>query len=328
MTVEHAATLTTWKRRTPGWMVIARKEFTDHILSVRFVALLILLGLVAVASVYAAAGALRDAAPDRSGAPGMFLMLFTVQGDPVPFSFLTFLGFLAPILGIAFGFDAVNGERSEGTLPRLVSQPIYRDDVINGKFVAGIEIVGLILLIVTMVVAGLGIVLLGIVPTAAEVARLGVWLLVVVFFVGVWLAFATLCSVWLRRASTAALVAIGLWLVVTLFGAFLAQVAADVISPVDPGVPLSQLDNAQTELTLSRLSPVVLYEEASTALLTPQVRSVGLVTIGQLDRAIVSDLTVTQSILLVWPQIVGLIAAMVVIFAVAYIAFMRQEVRA
>ena len=39
---------------------------------------------------------------------------------------------------IAFGFDDISGERSEGTLPRLVSQPIYRDDVINGKFAAGL----------------------------------------------------------------------------------------------------------------------------------------------------------------------------------------------
>ncbi|PWG73798.1 ABC transporter permease, partial [Enterococcus hirae] len=82
-------------------------------------------------------------------------------GDPVPFSFLTFLGFLAPILGIAYGFDAVNGERAQGTLPRLVSQPIHRDDVINGKFVAGLSVVGLTMVVVTVIVAGLGIVLLG-----------------------------------------------------------------------------------------------------------------------------------------------------------------------
>ena len=54
----------------------------------------------------------------------------------------------------------------------------------------------------------------------------------------------------------------------------------------------------------------------------------GLVTFAQLDQAIVSSLTVSQSLLLVWPQMVGMIAAMVVIFAVAYIAFMQQEVRA
>jgi ABC-2 type transport system permease protein len=309
-------------------MVIARKEFADHVLSARFGALLVLLGLVGVATVYAAAGALRDVAPQTAGVSGMFLKLFTVQGKPVPFSFLTFLGFLAPILGIAFGFDAVNGERSQGTLPRLVAQPIHRDDVINGKFVAGLGVVGLIMVIVTLVVAGLGIVLLGITPSATEITRLSVWLMSAIVFVGVWLAFATLCSVWMRRAATAAMVAIGVWLVVALFGAFFVQIAADVVSPVDPANPQTQIENAKTELALSRLSPVSLYEETATALLNPEVRSVGLVTLAQLDRAIVSDLTVTQSLLLVWPQLVGLIAAMVVIFAIAYVVFMKQEIRA
>lgn len=41
-----------------------------------------------------------------------------------------------------------------------------------------------------------------------------------------------------------------------------------------------------------------------------------------------TELTLSQSLLLVWPQVVGLVAATVAIFAVAYIAFMRQEVRA
>ncbi len=328
MTVQDVRVLDTWSRRRPGWMVVARKEFTDHILSVRFVALLMLLGLVALATVYTAAGALRDVAPETTDTAGMFLRLFTVRGGPLPFSFLTFVGFLAPILGIAFGFDAVNGERAQGTLPRLVAQPIYRDDVINGKFVAGLGVMGLIVVVVTVLVAGLGILLLGIVPTLSETVRMAMWLVAAVIFIGVWLAFGTLCSVMLKRAATAALVAIGVWLVVALFGALFAQVAADVVSPVDVSNPASALDNARTELTLSRLSPVTLYEETSSALLTPQVRSVGLVTFAQLDQAIVSSLTVSQSLLLVWPQMVGMIAAMVVIFAAAYITFMRQEVRA
>jgi ABC-2 type transport system permease protein len=309
-------------------MVIARKEFADHILSVRFVALLVILSLVAVGTVYSAADALREVAPIANQASSLFLKLFTVQADPIPLSFLAFFGFLAPILGIAYGFDAVNGERSQGTLPRLVSQPIHRDDVINGKFVAGLGVVGLTLVIVTAVVSGLGIVMLGITPTSAEVVRILVWLFVAILFVGVWLAFATLCSVLVRRASTSALIAIALWLVLALFGTLLAQLAADIISPVSAANPESAITNVETELALSRLSPITLFEEASSALLNPEVRTLGLVTLAQLDGAIVSELTVAQSLLLVWAQVVGLVAATVVIFAAAYVAFLRQEVRA
>ncbi len=328
MTANPETTFTPWTRKRSGWAIIARKEFADHILSIRFIALLVLLGLVGVGTVYAAATALKDAAPATANTPGLFLRLFSVQADPVPLSFVTFLGFLAPVLGIAFGFDAINGERSQGTLPRLVSQPIHRDDVINGKFVAGLSIVGLIITVISVLVAGVGIVMLGIVPSAGQVARLLIWLIATVLYVGVWLAFATFCSVIVRRASTSALLSIALWLVFALFGSLLAHLAAGVFSPIDQGNPESAYNNAQAEVTLARVSPTVLYQESSLALLNSDVRSVGLITYEQIDQALPSELSLTQSVLLVWPQLVSLLAITVVIFAFAYVPFMHQEVRA
>jgi ABC-2 type transport system permease protein len=41
-----------------------------------------------------------------------------------------------------------------------------------------------------------------------------------------------------------------------------------------------------------------------------------------------SPLSIDQSLLLVWPQIVAIVALTVISFAVAYVLFLRQEVRA
>jgi ABC-2 type transport system permease protein len=329
MTAIAQQTPKTWSRQRPGWMVVARKEFADHLLSARFLAMISILGLVAVGTVYGAAQSLGDVAQDASATGvGLFLRLFTVNADPVPFSFITFLGFLAPILGIAYGFDTISGEVSQGTLPRLVAQPIHRDDVINGKFVAGLGAISVIMTTVTLIVAGLGILMLGIVPSASDVLRLIAWLIATMAYVSIWLALATLMSVIFRGSATPAVVCIGIWLVVTLFGGLLAQLGADVLSPVDAGDPASPLHNAQTELTLSRLSPAVLYDDASTALLIPEVRTLGIITYQQIDRAVSSSLTASQSVLLVWPQVVGMISLTVVLFAAAYVIFMRREVRA
>ncbi|MDX1450870.1 MAG: ABC transporter permease, partial [Acidimicrobiia bacterium] len=60
MTTRQLAASVPWSRHRPGWMVVAGKEFADHIRSVRFAALLVLLGLVAAGTVYTAADALRD----------------------------------------------------------------------------------------------------------------------------------------------------------------------------------------------------------------------------------------------------------------------------
>ena len=46
------------------------------------------------------------------------------------------------------------------------------------------------------------------------------------------------------------------------------------------------------------------------------------------EEAIGSLLSLDQSLLVIWPQFIAIIAATMVTFGIAYVAFMRQEVRA
>lgn len=322
--------MTTTIERQPrfgGWRAVARKELADHLLSGRFVVLMGVLGIATAAAVFAASGGIREVAPSAQGITALFLKLFTVTTEPVPFPLIVFVGFLAPLLGIMFGFDAVNGERSQGTLPRLLSQPIHRDEVILGKFVAGLAVVAIMLTSLVLFVSGIGIFRLGVVPSAAEVTRLFVWLVLAVIYVGFWQALATLSSVLARRASTSALIPVGTWLVLTLFGSFIFGAIAGLIAPRD-GSTQAEVAYLQAEQTISQISPITLFQQGSTVLLDPEVRTVGLVTLEQVDRAIISELNLTQSLLVVWPQLVILVAMTAVMFALAYVGFLRQEVRA
>jgi ABC-2 type transport system permease protein len=319
------------RRRGPGWMVVMGKEVAEGLTSLRFIILLALLALAAAGPVYAASGAIRDAAESASGAAAVFLALFTVDAQPVP-SFVALVGFLAPLLGIAFGFDAINGERAQGTLPRLLSQPIHRDDVINGKFAAGLAMIAIAVGGTMLLVAGIGLLRLGIVPSIAEVGRLVVWLVVTIVYVGLWLAFATLCSVIVRRAATSALIAIGAWLALSLFGVLVARLVASFVDPSGAsGGTVDQVAHAQLEQQLSAISPNTLYGQATTALLNPSATSVtlpGLAQLIQLSQQIPTQLSLQQSLLVAWPQIVILVALTVICFVAAYVFFLRQEVRA
>jgi len=318
-------------RRRPGWMIVARKEFADHLLSLRFFLLLVLVGLSAVGAVHAASGRLRDVAPAASDAPDVLLRLLTIVPEDLPSfaSFFGLVGFLSPLLGIAFGFDAINGERSQGTLPRLVSQPIHRDDVINGKFAAGLALIALTICVLAALVVGVGIYRLGVTPDGEELLRLLIYLGVSIVYAGVWLALAVLASVVVRRASTSALLAIAAWLIFTVFSTMFAGLLADALADVPRDATFEQrLHNARMEQTISRFSPETLYEEASTALLLPEVRSLDILTQEDVDRAVAGELPLTQSLLVVWPQITALVALIVVLFAAAYIVFLRQEIRA
>ncbi|MGH8915633.1 MAG: ABC transporter permease [Acidimicrobiia bacterium] len=327
MTTATAESTTLVEGRPGGWRVVARKEMADHLLSGRFVVLMGVLGIATAAAVFAASGGIRDVAPNAQGITALFLKLFTVTVDPVPFPLIIFVGFLAPLLGIMFGFDAVSGERSQGTLPRLLSQPIHRDEVILGKFVAGLTVVAIMLTSLVLLVSGIGVFRLGVVPSPTEISRLAVWVVFAVIYVGFWQALATLGSVLVKRASTAAMIPIGVWLVLTLFGSFLFGAVAGILSPRD-GTQAAEIAYVRTSQTVSQLSPVTLFQQGSSVLLDPEVRTVGLVTVEQVDRAIVSELDLTQSLLVVWPQMVILVALTAVMFALAYIAFMRDEVRA
>jgi ABC-2 type transport system permease protein len=321
-----------WLReRGPGWAVVMAKELAEGLTSLRFFILLILLAFAAAGPVYAAAGAIREEAEAASGAAALFLALFTIGADPVP-AFVPMVGFLAPLLGIAFGFDAINGERAQGTLPRLLSHPIHRDDVINGKFAAGLAMIGVAVAAMVLLVAGIGMLRLGIAPSLAEVARLAVWLVVTIVYIGLWLAFATLCSVIFRRAATSALVALGVWLALSIFGVLLARLVAGFLDPSGAtGAATDQLAHAQLEQQLSAISPGTLYGQATTALLNPSATAVtvpGLAQLIQLSQQVPTQLSLEQSLLVAWPQIVILVALTVICFAAAYVAFLRQEVRA
>lgn len=310
-----------------GWRVVASKELADHLYSGRFVVLLAVLGIATAAAVFAASGAIREVAQDAEDVTALFLKLFTVTTDPVPFPLIIFVSLLAPLLGIMFGFDSVNGERAQGTLPRLLSQPIHRDEVILGKFVAGIGVISIMLTALVAFVAGIGIFRLGVTPTLAEISRLVVWLVFAIVYVAFWQALATLVSVRTNRAATSALVPVGIWLVLALFGTFLFSAVADVISP-DDGAQGADLANAEAEYLISQISPITLFQEGSTVLLDPEVGYTGLLTFERVDRAIVSELDLLQSLGVVWPQMVALLAMTAVLFALAYVSFMRQEVRA
>ncbi|MGZ8438213.1 MAG: ABC transporter permease [Candidatus Limnocylindrales bacterium] len=316
-----------------GWRVVAAKELGDHLLSVRFIVLLIVLGLAAAIPIYFAADEIRSLAPQASGATAVFLALFTFAAPNIQNqSVFTFIGVVAPLLGLAFAFDAVNGERSEGTLPRLLAQPIYRDDVINGKFAAGLAVIGLVLASVIAFIAGFGMIRLGIVPHGSEVLRLVAWVLVTFLYVALWLAFGLLLSVLIRRAATAALVGFGIWLLVTIFGGLITNFLGSLVAPAANATPDQVLSSFQLQELISRFLPTTLYNEVSTALLSPSTAVVGLPgTIGQVQQAqqqIPALLTLDQSMLLVWPQVVAIITLAVFCFAAAYVAFMRQEVRA
>jgi len=308
------------------WAVVA-KEMADYLTGVRMQILEALIVLTAAGTVFAAAENLRTTVgQDRF----LFLRLFTVQQDPLP-AFIGFLAFLVPLIAIALAFDTVNGEFNRRTLSRVLAQPIYRDALLFGKFLAGLFTLTLALTAIWLLVFGLGLVRLGVPPGGEEVARSLLFLVATIFYGGVWMAMALLFSVRFRQPATAALAAIAVWLFFTVFWGMIAQGLARVLAPVRYGLVAEVLAQDQVARALARVSPIALYNEIAMALLYPSLRAFGLLAVlMQFQEGVIlgAPLPLRQSLLLIWPQMTGLIAATVLLFAVSYILFQRQEIRA
>ena len=311
-----------------GVGVVVLKELSDHLTSVRMRVLEWLVVLVALAALYGAIQQIKDTTAED---PFLFLRLFTTSRDPLP-SFVSFISFLVPLMAIGLGFDAVNGEYNRRTMSRILAQPIYRDALLFGKFLAGVATLAISLITLWLLVMGLGLLLIGVPPGAEEVGRCILFLVVTIIYAGVWLAVALLFSIVFRSAATAALVTLGIWLVITFIWPVLAGAVAQAIVPIDPryaALGLQTPGTAEAEHILARLSPSTLFAETVVAILDPTTRSLGPIYLSQMQGAVLgAPLPIGESILIAWPQTVGMIASAIVLFVIGYVIFQRQEVRA
>ena len=250
--------MTDQKVHSPFWTIV-RKEIADHVRSLRFIILVSIIVLTCAGSLYTAltniAAAIKPDDPDSSF---LFLKLFTVSDGTLP-SFVFFINFLGPLLGIALGFDAVNSEQNKGTLSRMLSQPIHRDCIINAKFVAALIVIGVLLFALGFLVMGCGLIAIGIPPTPGEFWRIILYIITGIFYVAFWLTVAILFSLCFRQAATSALASIAVWLFFSVFYAMIVSVVARALSPSEMAPVYHQLtavypgaDAAGAERTVQR----------------------------------------------------------------------------
>ena len=283
------------------------------------------MGIAAATAVYFAGDALRSSIEQS---PFAFLRLISTAQDPLP-SLVGFLGYFVPLIAIALGFDAINSELNRRTLSRVLAQPVYRDAVLIGKIVGGLTTLALVLVGLWLLVTGFGIFYLGIAPSGEEIVRGLLYLLVTLLYAGVWLTLGVLLSIVFRQPATSALAALGSWILFTVLWPIVTQAAVQLFAPLKYGTAQEQFAQIKLSIALNRVSPNGLYSESIEAILLPETRSLGPVTYSQMEWALPGNpLPVSESIMLVSPQMLALAAAILVLFAACYVLFQRREIRA
>jgi ABC-2 type transport system permease protein len=147
------------------------------------------------------------------------------------------------------------------------------------------------------------------------------------------MALAILFSVLFRRVSTSLLSSVAIWLFFGVFFIFIVPAIVNAVVPVTNGTAEALIRNVELQQAVLRVSPNFLFLEASMTLLQPPLAGtllgiIGIIASGAAGFMIPNPLSLSQSMLLIWPQLTGLIALTAVCFAISYVLFMRQEVRA
>lgn len=316
-----------------GVYTVFRKELADHFSSYRFLILFGLIAMVSLIIVYMAGIGLRETLEGGQKPKFVFLMLFTSTG--ALFSLAQFVAFFGPLIGLVLGFDAINRERSNGTLSKLVSQPIYRDAIINGKFLAGVTTIAIMLAAIALLISGLGLLVLGVVPGIEEILRLVFYLLISLFYIAFWLGVAILFSVLFRSIATSALASVAMWIFFSFFVTLGASVLANAVAPVEKDTADIEavVKHIRMQRTISLLSPLALYSDSATIVIDPMRKTPSsFLLVGPMEQISMarfkSPLPLSQSLLVVFPFITILVAITLVCFGITYSAFMLQEVRA
>lgn len=310
---------------------ILQKELADHFTSYRFLFLFALIGMVSLITAYMAGINIRQGLEGATKPKFVFLLLFTSSG--ALFSLVQFVSFFGPLIGLTLGFDAINREKNEGTLSKLLSQPIYRDAIINGKFLSGVVTILVVLASIVLVISGIGLKIIGVIPGMEEVSRILIYLIVSVLYISFWLGISILFSILFKSVATSALAGLAVWIFFSFFISLGANAVANVLTSESGGSESQAIiEQARIEKAISLVSPMALYSDAAATIIDPMRKTTrSVIQMGMMEQLSISrfsgPLPLAQSILVVLPYIISLLAVTALCFAVSYAVFMRQEIR-
>ena len=310
---------------------VASKEFSDIVRSKRFIILVVIFGLImmiSIATVYV------QRRPYETSVE--------IDGEDVPIirpprRFLGEVGYtlsgilsvFAPVMGVALGCDAISGEREKGTLKLVLSQSVYRDTVINGKFVAATSALSLAILITSLASVGGSIIAIGVTPTAQEALRIALFLLLSILFTMTYYAISIFLSTISRKTSQSVILSVALWMVFTFAISMIAMLIAMAITPLYTEVYKGPEEESPWRTRwaivemISSVSPNYHFGKISQYLISTvysEIRTSGE-TVEWVEPSVMS------SLMYAGPNILVLVIVTALVFIFSYITFTRQEVR-
>lgn len=216
-------------------LIISKKELRDHLTSKKFIIMLALLILF-----YLALNAFSTTVIAQYG---FRIRLFRQLSSGL----VSNISFMAPLLGIALAYDALSGEREKGSLKLLLSRPIYRENIINGKILGGFIAISIAMIITTIVGTVSAIVIWGAAPVLEDLTRLILFALLSILFTMCYYSLSLFFSSISNKSSRSTIMGVSVWAFFTIVLPIIASLIAFLILGPPPTLPVGQpVSNATT----------------------------------------------------------------------------------
>ncbi len=309
--------------------VVASKEFSDIVRSKRFIVLVAIFGLIMTAAMVTVYVSIVQTMPTAPGGPPMPQRFL----GTVAYMLISTMPLFGAVMGVALGCDTISGEREKGTLKIVLAQPVFRDTVINGKFLAATLAVSIAVFITSLANVGASIMILGVTPTGEEALRLALFMVFSVLFAMTYYGIAVFLSTVSKKTSQSVILGVTVWAVFTFVIPIIATlvaftIAPPIIRPPSPGEPM-EMDiesirryTAIVE-TISSITPNHHFSKVGQYLLNPYATTGGPFPPQPAQEAA----SVTSSLIYAGPNILVLTIVTTLAFIASYMVFTRQEVR-
>ena len=342
-----------------GLFNVARKEFIDHLTSRKFILILVLFLIISAVAMHQGIGDYnnrlesykeqisqveegeRRYMPEK---PSILIIFQRMRG---------LMPFLGAILAIAMGFDLITREKESRSLKSLLSHPVYRDEIINGKALGGIlALVFAVGIAFTILFAML--LLFSIVPDLGEFWRIILFGAVTVLCLLTYFSIALMASTSSENSGRSLMFAFVVLLIlsfgVPMLGELVVKSAVGepperpefqsprVIDIEHPGEEYEEWERYRKELkaynekkwairdAFEVLSPDSNYGMVAVSLTDPYVTELHSGSWSS-SHTLGETTSIQESLEKVWKSILALIILPVVFFAIAYVKFMRLDIR-
>lgn len=277
--------------------VLAKKELADCINDSGFIALLCVYTIIIFASSF------------------MYGSIGSKSGIPIPVN-ISMISQFIPLIGIALGFNAVMRERKSSSLNVLLTHPVFRDNIIAGKFLGSMFVLFLITIFSVLMSFAALLLFYGVNVEYTMLERLVFFILITFIYASIFLAIGIFFSIITESATDSLVCSIAFWLLICItFGSIIKAFTLLISGQMVTENPFA--------MQFLNLSPLHHYAKITCNALDFSFGGIRSDSVGGIFDL---SLTLTQCLIQYLSNIIVLVLTPVILYISCLIAFLRKDI--